>query len=719
MKATAKHKVVTSGRLTGGGKGQQAKRQVTPDPVPSACPEPAYSLYSTDSENQVTNLHKGLDRCAALLSGILQAEKAASPSPPRAVTGGAAKSRPSTSLGKKTLKKLPKKTVQKNSQSCQRGPGSTTPRTRQFTAPPAHSGVKLHPPQRQPHPLLQSHSSPSLGQTRQHLSPAAPPPRPPSQTSVSPLHTQTPASLPQPSTSVHPLRSVLQSSSHSGRLSASEAPHTHSKPDCVREDEDECVPVRDTNTQSTAADTHTAVRHTLSHIHTCAMKMSNMHVVPGQAEKIPQDTLSRENCSAETEARARTVQYLLGELRALIAGQGSVAEKLLSHLEQTVSSPLMNAGSSNIQTDGVPDPSSLHSQNTELHRQVRILSQQLQEKEKAERQRTMETLSNSEVMTLQEELTTAQSRLQELQEDFTELRKALQDTQSQLRGREAENALLKTGSNILRSVIYCVMIIQHIIQHTDVPVFIIISKFSIAFYYFLVYAWVLMTSCSDTLCMCVQNWKQLKAGWWMLSREKSELGSLAQQRLEDIENLNRILQSQDSSDCATVVDSSVSGSPPKKPPEHRQHPAEPPAERIAQYLRSLSKLDPTHTQRVAAEREGPTLDQKKLTSVHLRDTVLHTDVRQGDKPAETRHQNSHLGQLRRLDEAQQQPEKERGRLLNSTLSQCEVESVWSDWSMRSGSTFDTRDEAAFRDGLAALDASIASLQKTIQLDLRR
>ncbi|GLD64761.1 coiled-coil domain-containing protein 14 [Lates japonicus] len=217
MKA-AKHKVVTSGRLTGGGKGQQAKRQVTPDPVSSACPEPAYSLYSTDSEDQVTNLHKGLDRCAALLNGILQAEKAALPSPPRAVTGGAAKSRPSTSLGKKTLKKLPKKTVQKNSQSCQRGPGSTTPRT-------------------------------------------------------------------------------------------------------------------------------------------------------------------------QTEVRARTVQYLLGELRALIAGQGSVAEKLLSHLEQTVSSPLMNAGSSNSQTDSVPDLSSLHSQNTELHRQVRILSQQLQEKEKEKAER--------------------------------------------------------------------------------------------------------------------------------------------------------------------------------------------------------------------------------------------------------------------------------------------------------------------------------------------
>lgn len=53
--------------------------------------------------SQVTTLHQGLDRCAALLGGILQAEAAAG-------TGGAARSRQSASMGKKTLKKPQKKT---------------------------------------------------------------------------------------------------------------------------------------------------------------------------------------------------------------------------------------------------------------------------------------------------------------------------------------------------------------------------------------------------------------------------------------------------------------------------------------------------------------------------------------------------------------------------------------------------------------------------------
>lgn len=61
-----------------------------------------------------------------------------------------------------------------------------------------------------------------------------------------------------------------------------------------------------------------------------------------------------------------------------------------------------------------------------------------------------------------------------------------------------------------------------------------------------------------------------------------------------------------------------------------------------------------------------------------------------------------------------------GRPLTSTLFGCEEgeeesESVMSDLS----STFNTRDEAVFKDGLSALDASIANLQKTIQLDLAK
>lgn len=72
------------------------------------------------------------------------------------------------------------------------------------------------------------------------------------------------------------------------------------------------------------------------------------------------------------------------------------------------------------------------------------------------------------------------------------------------------------------------------------------------------------------------------------------------------------------------------------------------------------------------------------------------------------------------------PEPFGERLLGSsgrplTLFRCdqeeeeEAESGLSDLS----STFNTRDEAAFKDGLSALDASIANLQKTIQLDLAK
>ncbi|XP_070711439.1 uncharacterized protein ccdc14 [Pempheris klunzingeri] len=671
MKGTAKSKAVTSGRLTGGVNVQPPRRRVTPGPA--ACPEPAYSLYSTDSEDQVASLHKGLDRCAALLGGILQAERAeASPSIPRAVKARGAKSRPSISLGKKMIKKRPTRAEQKASPSVQCGASSTPPRT---THPAAHSGVKLHPPQRRPHTLLQSHVPPSHSQkTLLHLSNTTPPPQasispaqpsihplqpsipppqpsiPPPQPSISPPQPSIPPpqpsipppqpsipppqpSIPPPQPSISPPQPSIpppqpsipppqpsipppQPSPHSGLLpvlqtdckSYSKAPHTLCTGEC--DEEQELVPVRDISTQSNATVTHTAVEHTHSH--------------------------SGEDCSAETGVRVRTVQYLLGELKAVIAGQGSVAETLLSHLDQTLSSPL-TVGSSNILTD--PDLLSLHSQSTQLHRHVRIPNQQLKKREKTERQENMETLCTSEALPLKQQLITAQSQLQEVQDDLTELRKALQDTQSQLRDTEAKNALLMTDLETTRRRLL------------------------------------------DS------------------EREKSELASLAQQRLEELGHLNRALWSRGSS----VVGSSVSNILPTKHfdrHQHRQDPAEPPSDRVTQYLSSLGQLEPTHAEHVrgATERDGNIL----LTSVQLRDDVR---PQQDDKPAET--------------SAGPQNPSTRRRLFDSTVSQCDVGSVMSDWSMKSGSTFDTRDEAAFRDGLAALDASISSLQRTIQLDLGR
>lgn len=58
-------------------------------------------------------------------------------------------------------------------------------------------------------------------------------------------------------------------------------------------------------------------------------------------------------------------------------------------------------------------------------------------------------------------------------------------------------------------------------------------------------------------------------------------------------------------------------------------------------------------------------------------------------------------------------------MLESSLLFRKVRSPPCNFSVQSSSTFDTHNEQDFRNGLAALDASIASLQKTIQEDLRR
>ncbi|XP_068446677.1 uncharacterized protein [Clinocottus analis] len=560
MKGSAKSKVVTSGRLTGGVKGQLCRRRVTPDPGP-ACPEPAYSLYSTSTqpEEQVSSLHKGLDRCAALLTDILQAEPAGLP---RAVKGVAARPTPQSSFGKKTIRNT--KTYQRGRQPVQPVPGTTTravklhPPKNQTFIPPPENQTTIPPPKNQtfiPPPVNQTSIPPPVNQT------SIPPPvnqtsipPPVNQTSIPPPKNQTTIPPPKNQTSIPP---PVNQTSIPPPVNQTSIPPAQKQCDGDSEEE-EFVPVRDL-----------AVRQSGT------LKKSSM-----QLDEVLQDSHSREDCSAETDVEVKTVQYLLGELKALIAGQGSVAERLLSRLEQTVSSALMGAGSSNIWTE--PEPLSLHSQNTQLHRTP---NQQLQQSGAADPCQKLQLLRYSQVLPLQEEL--------------AQLRKALKDTQSRLTDREAENALIQADLEATRSRLL----------HSE--------------------------------------------------REKRELSSLAQRRLEDIGNLNRILQGHDSSKRPPGVDGSVSDTE-QRFDQLRPDPAEPPSDRIAQFLMSLGQLEPTPTEQGVPSRV------------------------QGGRP-----------------------------------SRWDVESVWSDRSARSGATFDTRDEVAFRKGLAALDASIANLQRTIHLDLGR
>lgn len=169
-RVTTKSKMVSSGRLTGAVTAQPHSARRTPKPRA----EPAYSLYSTESEDQVTSLHKGLDRCAALLGDILQCEsKGAVPKQDKAVKEGAAKSRPHTPNGKKAIRRSVTKSAvtQRSSQVVRRrsttiAPGTTPQRS---TPTAAHSGgVKLHPLSKR-HNLLKTSS---IEHTPQQLSPS-------------------------------------------------------------------------------------------------------------------------------------------------------------------------------------------------------------------------------------------------------------------------------------------------------------------------------------------------------------------------------------------------------------------------------------------------------------------------------------------------------------------------------------------------------------------
>lgn len=309
--------------------------------------------------------------------------------------------------------------------------------------------------------------------------------------------------------------------------------------------------------------------------------------------------------------RAETLRRLLDELRALSAGQGSVAETLLGRLQQTL---------------GGSDGRGLAlSESPQVCRCV--INQQQQQ----------EDLVCSEEPRLQTELAAAQSSLQQLQDDLTELRKALQDTRSRLRDAEAEQRLLKT------------------------------------------------------------EWEAAMNRLQESEREKSRLAVVAQQRLEEIEKFRRLIPRRSS---AERVDTQSSLSLTKRR-SHQQDPAAASADRIKAFLMSLNQAEPTEPVPLSAER-----DEKAAGAISDGSSIRRE---QRDAAAET------LTRPPPTEPSSPEDALPRGQ----QASLCDVESVWSSWSVRSESTFNTRDEAAFRDGLAALDASIASLQRTIGLDLQQ
>ncbi|RVE75023.1 hypothetical protein OJAV_G00012620 [Oryzias javanicus] len=283
MNVKLKRQEVTSGRLAGT---LTVNRQ-----TPAGPPDAAFSLYSTDSEEQVSTLHRGLDRCAVLLDHILQADAAGSPSPP--------KTRRRTPAGKK---KLPGKPGQSPGRSWNHSrPASHTVKggaARSRTNPSQGKSSTRRPTSRTGEQTGLSSSAPAAAQTCAAGAQSGRRPRPLQRPS------QRPPPPPDPQTTAAPLRAKQQL--------VPAVPHECWEGLGGGEDS---VPVRDPGPHRSAADP------------------------PRSDEEQGSASCSREELCRRAGGEAPTVRRLLEELKAAVAGPDGEAEHLLSRLEQSLRPP--------------------------------------------------------------------------------------------------------------------------------------------------------------------------------------------------------------------------------------------------------------------------------------------------------------------------------------------------------------------------------------------
>ncbi|XP_068402715.1 coiled-coil domain-containing protein 14 isoform X2 [Eschrichtius robustus] len=133
--------------------------------------------------------------------------------------------------------------------------------------------------------------------------------------------------------------------------------------------------------------------------------------IPVQDTRI-KDVQNAKNVNQSAE-KVRTIKYLLGELKALVAEQeDSEIQRLITELELYISLLPTVSGNTNIQVEIALAMQPLRSENAHLRRQLRILNQQLREREKT--QKSSGSLEcNLELFSLQSLNKSLQNQLQE------------------------------------------------------------------------------------------------------------------------------------------------------------------------------------------------------------------------------------------------------------------------------------------------------------------
>ncbi|XP_007057122.3 coiled-coil domain-containing protein 14 isoform X2 [Chelonia mydas] len=515
------HKVLSSGRLTGAAKLASGKKQIGLRKACNSDVGSGYSLYSSDSEDQVVTIHNGLDRCAALLQDILQNEATGMETvnrKPGKVTSVKATIRPILAKGNSSKKKGLKRNIlaahihkeivpvsNRKAASCNTPAvdkeGELSSSVQNQPIQPIHVPFNQHSPVM--HQKLCEHVQTQMSLLTGQVPPScngiptvpAYPVSDPGYQSVTAFNYRLPTSTPSlsPQHSANPLLiqsgvpadSYKQCAPQAGGtvffpgVSATASISSQAQSVTTGPQMTPCAPVAVPN-NSTASTFLPAfygsevisnqgnheqrvkeadlIRCIQAHLALLEPHEAESDRVgqkyqkfdPAQskvsdtkeeetAEEHSEGTTSEEedlnavdiapvretSCQTsfdkvlkpkkaspeKTAQKVKTVKYLLGELKALADQDDSEILRLIHEVEDCVSLLPAVVGSTNVQAEIALAIQPLRSENAQLRRRLRILNQQLRERERAEKESSLDC--NFELVSLQSLNTTLQSQLKE------------------------------------------------------------------------------------------------------------------------------------------------------------------------------------------------------------------------------------------------------------------------------------------------------------------
>ncbi|XP_043360890.1 coiled-coil domain-containing protein 14 isoform X4 [Dermochelys coriacea] len=808
------HKVLSSGRLTGAAKLASGKKQIGLRKACNSDVDSAYSLYSSDSEDQVVTIHNGLDRCAALLQDILQNEATGMETvnrKPGKVTSVKATTRPILAKGNSSKKKGLKRNVlaahihkeivpvsNRKAASCNTPAvdkeGELSSSVQNQPIQPIHVPFNQHSPVM--HQKLCEHVQTQMSLITGQVPPScngiptvpAYPVSDPGYQSVTAFNYRLPTSTPSlsPQHSANPLliQSGVPADSYNqcapqagGTMffpGVSVAASISSQAQSVTTDPQMslCAPVAVPN-NSTASTFLPASygREVISNQgnHEQRVKKANLigciqaHLAllepheaesdrvgqkyqkfdPAQskvsdtkeeetAEEHSEGTTSEEedlnavdiapvretSCQTsfdkkvlkpkkaspeKTAQKVKTVKYLLGELKALADQDDSEILRLIHEVEDCVSLLPAVVGSTNVQAEIALAVQPLRSENAQLRRRLRILNQQLRERERAEKESSL--ACNFELVSLQSLNMTFQSQLKESLKGLESLHNKNEELLKIIENQKEEN---KQFANV--------------IQEKDKELLENKQQYDIE-----------ATKLKIEVDEALANMKSFQFKLEASEKENQILGITLRQRDAEVNRLRELTRTLQSSMAKLLSDLTV---------DHVRHRPEKGLTKslLEDYEKQL-KPNPFPKQNGFGMLDDKKIFDKINGGYDLRKTIENTSETsgkttelEGDKllvrPKEI------IGTAKDFTDKSARPpsdkylytcmphqkenfQKKGTEMSNSSFCTFDCMSGKSEWSMSSFSTFTSRDEEDFKNGLAALDANIARLQRTLQTGIMK